>query len=147
MLFNILLQRVNVEEKGNVVIFNCTLVLYVGQHFLTCFYISHKRESKGKTAKFQIVLPTNGEVWNIKLYFKMSSHTQECQTKMTKTDKDRSKGKGRRFYLGTEFIQFLGAPAILHQDDFEEWDKFILFSKSSWCKASYSSNRRYDFEE
>ena len=58
---------------------------------------------------------------------------------------------------GTEFIQFLAAQAILHQDDmktrmnctrmvwrkrliapgwYEEKDEFILFFKSSWCKRA-----------
>ena len=40
---------------------------------------------------------------------------------------------------GTEFIQFLVALAILHQDNFEEYDEFILFFKSTWCNSSYSS--------
>ena len=31
---------------------------------------------------------------------------------------------------GTEFIKFLAALAILHQDDFEEYDEFIRFFKS-----------------
>ena len=32
---------------------------------------------------------------------------------------------------GTTFIQLLAALAILHKDDFESKDKFILFFKSS----------------
>ena len=42
---------------------------------------------------------------------------------------------------GTEFIQFLAAQVILHWDNFEEYDKFIIFFKSSLCNSSYSSNR------
>ena len=42
---------------------------------------------------------------------------------------------------GTEFIQFLAAQVILHWDNFEEYDKFIIFFKSSLCNSSYPSNR------
>ena len=42
---------------------------------------------------------------------------------------------------GTEFIQFLGALAILHNDYYEEYDEFIRFFKPSWCNSSYSSIR------
>ena len=51
---------------------------------------------------------------------------------------------------GTEFIQFLAALAILHQEGFEQQEEFILFLHiilvqvilffiSSWCKSSFSS--------
>ena len=43
---------------------------------------------------------------------------------------ERRKGKGRRFcffFGGGEFIQFLAALAILPEDNFEEYDEFILF--------------------
>ena len=39
----------------------------------------------------------------------------------------------------TEFIQFLVALAILHKDDFEEQDKFILFLKSSYSSIRPSA--------
>ena len=41
---------------------------------------------------------------------------------------------------GTKFIQFLAAPAILYEDEFEEQDELILFFISSWCNSSYSCN-------
>ena len=41
---------------------------------------------------------------------------------------------------GTEFIQFLAALAVLHWADFEKYDEFILFFKSSWCNSSFTSN-------
>ena len=46
----------------------------------------------------------------------------------SQSQKHRRKGKA---VGGTEFMQFLAALAILHEDDFEEEDEFILFSKSS----------------
>ena len=56
-----------------------------------------------------------------------------------KKDKYRQKGKCHRYVWGTEFIQFLAAPAILQKDDFEEYDEIILFFKSS-----YNDFKEYD---
>ena len=43
-------------------------------------------------------------------------------------DKDRRKSKCRRYYLKTEFIQFLAALAIVHQNYFVENDEFQIAS-------------------
>ena len=54
-------------------------------------------------------------------------------------DKDRSKGKGRRFCLGEEFIQFLVALAVLPRTILKNRINSSFSFKSSWCNSSYCS--------
>ena len=59
-----------------------------------------------------------------------------------KKDKYRRKGKGHRCCLGgAEFIKFLAALAILHEDDLKNRMNSSFSFKSSWSNSAYYTNR------
>ena len=60
---------------------------------------------------------------------------------MTYRQRRRIKTEEKAKVVADEFVKFLAARAVLHQDYFEENDEFIFFFKSSWCNSSYSSKR------
>ena len=55
-----------------------------------------------------------------------------------KKDKDRRKGKGRRFCLGRgeEFIIFLNVPAVFSRTILKNWMHSSFYFKSSWYNSS-----------
>ena len=57
-----------------------------------------------------------------------------CRGHRTEKDLYRREGEGRRCLLGTEFIQFLAALAILHQDDRKK--RMNCTRTIFWCKIA-----------